>query len=381
MTAGGAAVEGTVAAGYEQVRTAFAANLSVRGDGGCALAAVVDGELVVDLWGGTADPATGAAWRRGTSAGVFSGTKGIVATLLLLLVDRGRLDPARPVAAYWPEFAAAGKEQVTVACMLGHGAGLPSVSQRLTFDDLRRPEWLAAELAAQAPMFPPCQPCYHAITWGWLAGELLHRVDGRSTGRMLAEELAGPFGLELAIGCGRDHPLAGDRAFLRPAPDYQLSAFLDPNPDPRLQGVYGNPPLGPATWNDPVMLDLEIPSANALATARGLAGMYGALVREAQPLVGAEALALGRSEATSGDDPLSGRPLRFGPTGFELAGTPSALGPAADGFGHTGSGGSSHGAWPALRTGFSFVTADLRPEPTDGRAAALLAALHAAVAR
>jgi CubicO group peptidase (beta-lactamase class C family) len=379
VTAGAAAAAGTVAAGFEGVREAFAANLAERGDGGCAFAAVVDGRPVVDLWGGLADPARGARWERGTAAGVFSGTKGIVATLLLLLADRGRLDPERPVSGYWPEFAAAGKDGVTVACLLGHGAGLPAVERELGMGDLRRPEWIAAQLAGQAPIVPPCRPCYHALTWGWLAGELIRRVDGRSCGRMLAEELAGPLGLELAIGARRDEPPAAGRAVLRPAPDYRFTALLVPDPDPRLRGVYANPPLGPQAWNDPAMVEVEIPAANGLATARGLAGMYGALVRAQAPLVAPATLHRGIAEATGGDDPLSGRPLRFGPTGYELAGTPSALGPPADAFGHTGSGGTSHGAWPRLRTGFSFVTADLRPEPTDGRAAALLDALHAAV--
>src|SRR5690242_13615666 len=143
--------------------------------------------------------------------------------------------------------------------------------------------------------------------------------------------------------------------------------------------VYGDPPLGGEAWNDPALLAVPVPAVNAVATARAVAAVYGALVRRADPLLPAWAVEAARTPAAPGSDPLTGRPLCFGPTGFELAGTPSELGPAADAFGHTGAGGSSHGAWPALHTGFSYLTADLRSEATDGRARALLAALHTAV--
>ncbi|HEX5260794.1 MAG TPA: serine hydrolase domain-containing protein [Gaiellales bacterium] len=379
MTGGGPAVRGTVAAGFEAVREAFAANLGVRGDGGCALAAVRDGRTVVDLWGGSADGA-GRDWEAGTAAVVFSGSKGVVATLLLMLVDRGLLDPQARVGEVWPEFATAGKEEVTLGMLFAHAGGVPGVAEPLTVDDLADPPRIARALAAQAPLVDPGTPSYHAITYGWLAAEVVRRLDGRSTGRLLADELAEPLGLDLAIGVGPDHPLASRRATLRPAPDYRLSAYLDDDPDPRLALVYGNPPLQIASWNDPPLVAIEAPAVNAVATARALAGLYGRLVARDDPLVSPGSLRLAGSEASAGDDPLSGRRLRFGPTGYELAGTPSELGPPTDALGHTGTGGTSHGAWPSLRTGFSYVTADLRPENADGRAGALLAALHEAVA-
>ena len=379
MTGGGPAVRGTVAPGFEPVRKAFATNLGDRGDGGCALAAVRDGRTVVDLWGGSADGA-GRDWEAGTAAVVFSGSKGVVATLLLVLVDRGLLDPQARVGEVWPEFATAGKEEVTLAMLFAHAGGVPGVAEPLTVDDLADPPRIARAVAAQAPLVDPGTPSYHAITYGWLAAEVVRRLDGRSVGRLLADELAGPLGLDLAIGVGPDHPLASRRATLRLAPDYRLSAYLDDDPDPRLALVYGNPPLQIASWNDPPLLAIEAPAVNAVATARALAGLYGQLVARDDPLVSPGSLRLAGSEASAGDDPLSGRPLRFGPTGYELAGTPSELGPPADALGHTGTGGTSHGAWPSLRTGFSYVTADLRPENADGRAGALLAALHEAVA-
>jgi len=284
------------------------------------------------------------------------------------------------VGDVWPEFATAGKEDVTLGMLFAHAGGVPGVAEQLTVDDLADPPRIARALAAQAPLVDPGTPSYHAITYGWLAAEVVRRLDGRSVGRLLADELAGPLGLDVAIGVGPGHPLASRRATLRPAPDYRLSAFLEGEPDPRLDLVYGNPPLGIPAWNDYALLEIEAPAVNAVATARALAAMYGGLVAETDPLVSPGSLLLAGSEASAGDDPLSGRPLRFGPTGYELQGTPSELGPPADALGHTGTGGTSHGAWPSLRTGFSYVTADLRPENADGRAGALLAALHEAVA-
>lgn len=197
---------------------------------------------------------------------------------------------------------------------------------------------------------------------------------------MLADELAEPLGLDIAIGLDPASPLQASLATVREAPEFALSAYLSDDPDPRLSLVYGNPPLGPHAWNDPELLALEVPAVNAVATARSMAVLYGGLVGSQDPLVRPDTVATGRSEASRGDDPLSGRPLRFGPTGYELAGTPSELGPPPDAFGHTGAGGGSHGAWPSLRTGFSYVTADLRPENADGRARDLFRALHTAIA-
>ncbi|MGN6380782.1 MAG: serine hydrolase domain-containing protein, partial [Gaiellales bacterium] len=185
--------------------------------------------------------------------------------------------------------------------------------------------------------------------------------------------------LDLAVGLSSGHPLWRRLALLRRSPGYRLSAYLGDDPDPRLDMVYGNPPLAADAWNHQALLRPAVPAVNAVAGAHAMATLYGRLVDGGGSPVSPATVQVGASVAAEGDDPLSARPLRFGPTGFELAGTPSPLGPAEDAFGHTGSGGSSHGAWPSLRTGFSYVTADLRREDADGRAAALLSALHDAV--
>ena len=189
MNAAGPGPGGTVAPGYEGVRDAFAEAV----DGSGALAASVDGALVVDLW---AD----AAFTGDTATLLYSGTKGVAATVMLMLVERGALDLDEPVCRYWPEFAAAGKEAITVTDLLAHSAGLPAVERPLQRADLRQPGRIAAALAAQAPMPPPGAPTYHAVTWGWLAGELALRVSGRSLGAIVRAELAEPLALDLGIG-------------------------------------------------------------------------------------------------------------------------------------------------------------------------------------
>jgi CubicO group peptidase (beta-lactamase class C family) len=368
-------VDGEVAAGFEAVVEVFAACIPEDGPGG-AFAAVVDGHPVVDIWRGTAD-ATGRPWQRDTVCMVASGTKGVVATAMLMLVERGRLELHTPVARYWPEFAAEGKDGVRVADIVRHTAGLPGVVVPLSLADLADPPLIEAHLAAQEPIVPVGTATYHALTYGWLCDALVRRVDGRSVGRFVAEEIAVPLDLDLSIGTPPER--AERAAELRQAPEFALSAFLtEGEPDPRLAYVYGNPPIL-GRWNDPAALALEVPGANCVTAARAMARLYACLaaggeldsVRILQP----EAAELGRRQLSEGVDPLSGRFLRFG-VGFELAPNPSELGPAPDAFGHTGSGGSSHGAWPSLKTGFSFTMSEMRPENDDGRAGRILRALH-----
>jgi CubicO group peptidase (beta-lactamase class C family) len=367
VTPAGGAAGGTTAPGYEAVRDAF---LRAADGSACAFAAVVAGEPVVDLW-------TGAGWGADTATVLYSGTKGVVATALLTLVQRGELDLDAPVAALWPEFGAAGKAATTTGALLAHAAGLPAVERPLRREDLGDPRLLAAALAAQAPMLPAGALSYHAVTWGWLAGELVLRATGATVGTVVRERLAGPLGLDLRIGVPAGDPLRGRMLRPHPAAGYRLTAFMADAPDPRLELVYGNPRIPIDSWCDPDLCSIEAPAVNGVATARAMALLYGRLVCGA--VVPAETLTRGLEPARSGADPLTGRPLRYGPTGYELFGTPSELGPEPDAFGHTGAGGGSHGAWPALRTGFSFLPGDLRSADADRRAAGVLAALHAAV--
>ena len=369
---------GDVARGFEPVAAAFARAVPASGPGG-AFAAVVDGRTVVDLWSGIMDDER-TAWNADTAAVVFSGTKGVVATAVLKLVERGALDLSAPVAALWPEFAQRGKGAVRVADVLAHTAGLPGVVEPVTVAELADPAGIAARLARQAPIVPVGAPSYHALTYGWLVDELVRRAAGVPVAQVVADSLAPPLDLDVWLGVPDD--VLPRVARVRRTDDYAVSA-LDPAdgavPDPRLAYVYGNPAIADIDWSSPDVLRAQIPGAGLVATARSLARLYGCLalggeldgVRVLDPAT----IDLGRTERSCGPDPLSGRPLRFG-VGFELSGTPSVLGPPPDAFGHTGAGGSSHGAWPSLDTGFSFVTSLMRREADDDRARSLLAALH-----
>ena len=368
---------GHVAPGFEAVGEVFA-SVTEPGRPGAAFAAVVDGVPVVDLWGGTVDDA-GHSWSKDTACVVFSGTKGVVATAVLQLAERGALDLEAPVASIWPAFAAAGKDRVLVRDLLAHTSGLPGIIAPLTAGDLRAPQRIFDLLAAQEPIVTVGVPSYHALTYGWLLDAVVRSVDGRSVGQVVRDDIAGPLGLDLWIGLPEAE--LGRVARIRRAPGYALSAFAsDDEPDPRLAFVYG--PLDGMNFNAPETLTAEIPAANGVATARSLARLYGCLARGGEldgvRLLEPATIALAATEASRGDDPLSGRPLRFG-LGFELSGTPSNLGADPAAFGHTGAGGSTHGAWPSHATGFSFVVSEMRTESGDDRGSVLLAALAEAL--
>ncbi|MDP5335940.1 MAG: serine hydrolase, partial [Paracoccaceae bacterium] len=188
--------EGTYDPAFKSVAEAFEENFNARGEVGASLCLSVDGKTVVDMWGGIAATATKAPWTRDTIVPVFSCTKAATALCAHLLVDRGQLDLNAPVAQYWPEFAAAGKEAVTVRMLLNHSAGLPALRSKVGPDGFANFEQTAAQLAAEKPFWEPgtCNG-YHMITFGWLVGEVVRRVSGKSLGRFFADEIAGPLGL------------------------------------------------------------------------------------------------------------------------------------------------------------------------------------------
>jgi CubicO group peptidase (beta-lactamase class C family) len=370
------AVAGSVSPGYEIVRAIFAEVVESQQAGtGAAFAAVVEGQLVVDLWGGETDPG-GRPWQEDTVAVLFSGTKGVVATALLTLVDEGRLLLTDRVADHWPLFASGGKTDITVSQLAAHAAGLPYVAEALGAADLADLETVSELLALQPPVTPVGTPCYHAITWGWLLDGLIRHVRHTSAAQLVRDALTVPLGLDVRIGLEGDRDAESRLAEVVRAPGYELTAMAVRDPDPRLERVYARPHLH---QNDAGWLQHPMPAANGIGTARAMATMYGALVTGR--VVRMQTLDEAVSVASEGSDPLTGRPLRFGPSGYELAGTPSELGPADDAFGHTGAGGSTHGAWQSLRTGFSFVSSEQRLEARDDRARRLLDALHTTLRR
>jgi CubicO group peptidase (beta-lactamase class C family) len=384
-------VGGHVAGGFETVREAFVESLRHRGEMGASFAVTRDGAPVVDLWGGIADADTGRPWRQDTLQVIFSGTKGLVALCLLMLVDRGELDMEAPVARYWPQFATNGKASIRVLDVASHQARLPGLRVPLNDDgeilDDRR---MAALLAAQpAESDPRAAFTYHALTYGWLCGELVRRVDGRSVGRFFAEEVADPLGLEIWIGLppeleSRVSTLAywaqwGRR---RPRGPDEIAR------DEFLNRVLNNPPLFPPgriQWNAAAWHRAEIPGAGGIGTARALARLYGCLALGGEldgvRLLRAGTLERGRRALSRRWDPVALAHHAFAfAFGFEIQTDLLPLGPAADAFGHRGAGGSIHCAWPSLRAGVSYAMNLMRDDPDgDPRAEALLHAAHAAL--
>jgi CubicO group peptidase (beta-lactamase class C family) len=379
--------EGAVAPGFERVRDEFERNFAERGEVGAAFAAVRDGETVVDLWGGLADQAAQRAWQEDTLQLIFSGTKGVVAACLLMLIDRGLIDPNAPVARYWPEFAGAGKDDIRVSDVASHQAGLPGLRAPVVESDLIDDVRMAAALAAQpAEEDPRARDAYHPLTFGWLCGELIRRVDGRSVGRFLAEEIVAPLGLEIWIGLP-EH-LEERVSTLSYAPDWGVSLpdAAQLASDELAARVWANPPLFPAEhlpWNTRAFHAAEIPGAGGIATARSIARLYGCLARGGEldgvRLLSARTLERGRACLVRRTDSLQDELSAFG-LGFELQTELLRLGPPTEAFGHTGAGGSCHGAWPQARAGFSYcMNRMVDRDPVDARAQALLRALYEAL--
>jgi CubicO group peptidase (beta-lactamase class C family) len=362
-----------VAPGLEPVAEEFRRNFAEREELGAAFAAVRDGRTLVDLWGGVADSTVNRPWERDTLQVIFSGTKGLVAICLLMLIDRGRLDLEAPVCEYWPEFAAAGKEEVTVRQVVSHSAGLPAIAEKVTVDELVDDRRMAALLAAQ-PRFedPRAFQTYHGLTYGWLCGELVRRIDGRSVGRFFAEELAGPLDLELWIGLPPQlEPRVTRIEMGKSWEDLDLVGA-----DPLQEVIWGNPRvLVPDSfpWNGSAYRAAEIPGAGAIGTARSIAKLYASL----DQLVSAETLRLGTTEIVSRRDALMEEEEERWGVGFMLQTELSTMGPPADAFGHAGAGGSEHGRWPSQRLGFSYAMNRMRyDEAGDPRSRALLKALY-----
>ncbi|WP_030399216.1 MULTISPECIES: serine hydrolase domain-containing protein [unclassified Streptomyces] len=391
-------VHGTVAGGFEPVRDAFVRNFTALGERGAAVAVYRDGRKVVDLWAGTRDVDGTAPWRRGTAQVVRSATKGVAAAVPLLLHRRGELDLDAPVGEYWPEFKAHGKERVLVRHVLNHRAGLPFLDRPLTPEDVLDPLRGPAAVAAQAPVWEPgTDHGYHALTYGWLLDELVRRVTGgRGAGEWIADEIAGPLGLDLWVGLPAAEEAAGRAG--------RVGRLEEPEPSangPRLRPkravteAYGDPDsltrrafaaITPfPDQNDPVYRAAALPAANGIATADGLARFYAALIGEVDGVTRSVRLfdpattELARAEESAGPDRVLVVNTRFG-LGYMLHGSASPF-LSAGSFGHPGRGGSLGFADPEAGIALGYVTNGFRKTVTaDPRAQALVRAVRASLA-
>jgi CubicO group peptidase (beta-lactamase class C family) len=377
-----AGAQGFVAPGFEPVAEEFARNFTERGDVGAAFAVTHLGRPVLDLWGGEVAP--GRRWAADSLLGVFSGTKGLLAGVMLKLIERGLLDLDQPVARYWPAFGAAGKEAIKVRHLVSHRSGVPGVRAPLLPADLSDAERIENLLAAQ-PTFddPDAFLCYHALAIGWLCGGLVRAIDGRSLGRFFADEIAAPLGLETWIGLPETEEHRVGRFVFGDGMGGRWDAGLTEaqRADPVRRAVWANPPLfGDINhWDTRAFHAAEIGGAGGITTARAMARYYGCLAEggtlDGVTLLAPDTIALGRRELSRFADPFVGEAIAFGVCWNLQAGL-NRFGPPADAFGHTGAGGSIHGAWPTQRLGFSYVMNQLRADPEDQRTRPLFARLH-----
>jgi CubicO group peptidase (beta-lactamase class C family) len=367
---------------FAAVRDAFRGNFVERGERGGAVAIWHDGRMVVDLWGGWSDVARTEPWQADTIVNFFSVSKALCAIACMRLVERGQLDLDAPVARYWPEFAQGGKESVTVRQLLSHQAGLPAIRKPLP--DGAALDWktITDALAEQKPWWSPgTAHGYHVNTFGFLAGELVRRSDGRSIGTLLRDDVAGPLGADVHLGLPeREH--------------HRVSAFQWPGnpqqpelPDDRslmIWNTYWNPPgFSGSHWvNDPRWRTAEVPSTNGHGNARGIARVYSALANggniDGVEVLGPAAIAAATAEQVNGHDLINNRPSRFG-IGFQLTQKERPIGPNAGAFGHFGAGGSLGYCDPEARIAFGYVTNDMGPRWQNPRNRALIEAVYASL--
>lgn len=362
-------LSGYVAPGMESVAEAFAAGFEGNPDMGAALAVRHRGDTVVDVWAGVADERTREPWRDDSLGVIFSCTKGLVAIMAARLVQEGRLDYAAPVAQYWPEFAAAGKADVTVRQLLAHRSGLSAPREAISVDDVIDWDHVTALLAAQEPLWEPDSGyAYHAITHGWLAGEVIRRVTGMSVGEYFRELIAAPLRADAWIGLPQEltprvaHLQVGSS--LARLTEQQAAArtpgVIDWSERAMTLGGAFAPELveSDAGFNSPRIQSAEIPGAGGISSARALASIWSATVTDTDGVRLLDEGIVDRATLVQSEGApvwnVPGPWPRWG-MGFQLDSEPRRyLTPR--GFGHDGAGGQCAFADPDAGVGFAYLT-------------------------
>ncbi len=323
-----AEVDGSCDARFEGVRKALAANLDSGADVGASVAVYLHGEPVVDIWGGWVDEAKSAPWERDTLTNVWSTTKTMTFLCTLMLADRRQLDFHAPVATYWPEFAEGGKEHIEVRHLMGHTAGLSGWEQEIKPEQLADWERCTSLLAAQEPWWEPGSASgYHAVTQGYLIGEVVRRITGKSIGAWFADEVAKPLGADFFIG-------------LPESEDHRVSLVIPPPPlDPSAMDAselviktFTNPPADATLVANEWWRRAEIPAANGQGNARSVATIQSIIAGRGQArgvrLLSAEGTDPIFEVQADGTDLVLGTPIRFG-MGYGLGNETMPLGPTA----------------------------------------------------
>ena len=380
--AAGLVIHGTCDPRFAGVRDAFAANFEAGREVGASFAVTVDGKPVVDLWAGHTDAARTRTWERDTLVNVFSTTKAMVALSVAVLVERGLLDVDAPVARYWPEFAQADKGAMPVRQLLSHTAGLAALRPPLPSEALYDWPRMIVALAAETPWWEPGTVSgYHALTFGYLVGEVVRRITGKTLGTFFRDEVAGPLSADFHIGLA-----AADDArvaeMIPPTADEIAAAGSAGSADPEslLGKVMSNPRVVPELANTRAWRAAEIPAANGHGNARSVARALAALAcggtLDGVRLVGDATLDRAITEQCYATDLVLRFPIRWG-LGFMLAGPELPVGPNPRTFGHGGWGGSLGFADRDARVSWAYVMNKMSPGTTgDSRAAGPLAALY-----
>jgi CubicO group peptidase (beta-lactamase class C family) len=374
-------IHGRCDSAFGALKDAFRANFVDHEELGAALAVTVDRTVVADIWAGWADSARTRPWQRDTLVDVFSVGKPMAATCLLILVDRGEVELDRPVADYWPQFAAAGKRETTVRMVLAHRAGLPALRRRLEPNAMYDWEQMASALAREEPWWEPgTRHGYHVNTFGFLVGEIVRRVSGEPIGSFFQKNVAAALGADFHFGLpAAEHRRVAEFLFpkmprLDPGtpPSMIAHAYMNPH------GLSGDGTVNTAPWRQ-----AEMPSSNGHSNARAVASIYSALggtgssglVRVLAPAT----LAAATSEASCGQDAVLERPSRFG-LGFQLTQPERPLGPSPNTYGHFGAGGSLGFADPDAALSFGYTpNHGLGPRWQNPRNRALLEALYSSM--
>jgi len=365
-----AVIQGTCDPRFERVRQEFELNFSQRGEVGASVSVTVEGTTVVDLWGGFSDPESGRPWERDTTVVVWSCTKGATAICAHILISRDELDLEAPVAKYWPEFAQSGKDGIPVRMLLNHQAGLAAVRQPLPAGAFYDWDLMASVLAAETPFWTPgLQHGYHGLTFGFLVGEVIRRVSGRSVGRFFKEEVADRLGIDFQIGLPESEEPRVSRCIPQPPPDpnnltpMEQQIFSDPTSVTFLMLANNGGYMMPGECDTRAAHAAEIPSAGGISNARGLAGLYRPIANGGGPLLDEGSVRrMGAVSSASGIDATLFLPTRFS-LGFvktidnrrlPAIGNNSLI-LSEEAFGHSGLGGSIGFADPKARMSFGYA--------------------------